>query len=290
MTTESSVRGTPMPPAPATATAALGDSVERLRRRQTRERRKRLAWAILTPVTLLALWEIASRVGILDQRFFPSPVNIVADSFGFVTDSRLRGQLLHNLAESGTRLALGFVLGTVAGLVVGLAMGLHPVTRYALGGVINGTYSLPKLTLFPLMIVFFGIGNTSMIALVALGVFFMVSINTTSGVIYSSPVYDDVARSFELPRLVRLRLITIPAAIPSVISGIRLGFGQALIIVVSTEFVSGNGGIGYLIWNSWQILDVPMMFVGLTIVGLTGWLVSAGINRLGKALAPWESD
>ena len=287
-TTGSSVRGTPMPPAPATA--ALGDSVERLRRRQTRERRKRLAWAILTPVTLLALWEIASRVGILDQRFFPSPVNIVADSFGFVTDSRLRGQLLHNLAESGTRLALGFVLGTVAGLVVGLAMGLHPVTRYALGGVINGTYSLPKLTLFPLMIVFFGIGNTSMIALVALGVFFMVSINTTSGVIYSSPVYDDVARSFELPRLVRLRLITIPAAIPSVISGIRLGFGQALIIVVSTEFVSGNGGIGYLIWNSWQLLDVPMMFVGLTIVGLTGWLVSAGINRLGKALAPWESD
>jgi ABC-type nitrate/sulfonate/bicarbonate transport system permease component len=286
MTTESSVRDTPMPP----ATVALGDSIERLRRRQIHERRKRLAWAVLTPVTLLVLWEIASRVGILDDRFFPSPVNIVSDSFGFVTDSRLRGQLLHNLAESGTRLVLGFVIGTVAGLVVGLAMGLHPVTRYALGGVINGTYSLPKLTLFPLMIVFFGIGNTSMIALVALGVFFMVSINTTSGVIYSSPVYDDVARSFELPRLVRLRLITIPAAIPSVISGIRLGFGQALIIVVSTEFVSGNGGIGYLIWNSWQILDVPMMFVGLTIVGLTGWLVSAGINRLGKALAPWESD
>jgi len=286
MTTGSSVRDAAVPqaaPAPA-------DSVERLRRRQTRERRKRRAWAILTPVTLLVLWEIASRVGLLDERFFPSPVNIVSDSFGFVTDARLRGQLLHNLGESGMRLAIGFVVGTVAGLIVGLAMGLHPVTRYALGGVINGTYSLPKLTLFPLMIVFFGIGNTSMIALIALGVFFMVCINTTSGVLYSNPVYDDVARSFELPRLVRLRMITIPAAIPSVISGVRLGFGQALIIVVSTEFVSGNGGIGYLIWNSWQILDVPMMFVGLAIVGVTGWLVSAGIGRLGRALAPWESD
>lgn len=286
MTTGSSVRDAAMPQ----ATEAPRDSVERLRRRQAHERRKRRAWAVLTPVSLLLLWEIASRVGILDERFFPSPVNIVSDSFGFVTDPRLRDELLHNLAESGVRLGVGFVAGTVAGLIVGLAMGLHPVTRYALGGVISSTYSLPKLTLFPLMIVFFGIGNMSMIALIALGVFFMVCINTTSGVIYSDPVYDDVARSFELPRLVRLRLITIPAAIPSVISGVRLGFGQALIIVVSTEFVSGNGGIGYLIWNSWQILDVPMMFVGLAIVGLTGWLVSAAINRLGKALAPWQSD
>ena len=286
MTAGSSVRG-------ATARRSAADptdTVASLRRRQARERRKRRAWAILTPVTLLVLWEIASRVGILDDRFFPSPVNIITDSFRFVTDVRLRGELLNSLAQSGTRLAIGFLAGTIAGLIVGLAMGLHPVTRYALSGVISATYSLPKLTLFPLMIVFFGIGNMSMIALIGLGVFFMVAINTTSGVIYSNPVYDDVARSFELPRLVRLRLITIPAAIPSVIAGIRLGFGQALIIVVATEFVAGNGGIGYLIWNSWQILDVPLMFVGLAIVGLTGWLVSAGIDRLGKALAPWESD
>lgn len=286
MTAGPGVRGGPAPQAPAPS----GDPVERLRRSQARERLKRRAWAILTPITLLVLWEIASRTGILDDRFFPSPVSIVSDSFGFVTDPRLRGQLLTNLSESGVRLGIGFVAGTVAGLIVGLAMGLNPVTRHALSGVINATYSLPKLTLFPLMIVFFGIGNLSMIALIALGVFFMVAINTTSGVIYSNPVYDDVARSFELPRLVRLRLITIPAAIPSVISGIRLGFGQALIIVVSTEFVSGNGGIGYLIWNSWQILDVPMMFVGLAIVGLTGWLVSIAISRLGRVLAPWESD
>jgi ABC-type nitrate/sulfonate/bicarbonate transport system permease component len=286
MTTGSSVRDTPV----KSATMAFGDTVERLRRRRTGEQRKRLAWAILTPVTLLAIWEVATRVGLLDARFFPPPVKIISDSFGFLTDAQLRHELLHNLGESGTRLIAGFVIGTCAGLAVGLAMGLHPVTRYALGGVINASYPLPKLTLFPLMIIFFGIGNMSMIALIALGVFFMVCINTTSGVVYSSPIYDDVARSYELPRLVRLRLITIPAAIPSVISGLRLAFGQALIILVSTEFVSGNGGIGYLIWNSWQVLDVPMMFVGLTIVGLTGWLVSVGINHLGRTLAPWQSD
>src|SRR5690606_8869023 len=153
-------------------------------------------------------------------------------------------------------------------------MGLVPVVRYALNAIITAIYPLPKLALFPLMIIFFGIGNASMIALVTLGVFFMVCINTVGGVTYSPPIYRDVAQAFQLPRMTRLLRVTIPAAIPSVISGMRLGFGQALIIVVSTEFVSSQNGIGYIIWNSWQVLNVSAMFVGLTIVGLVGWLGS----------------
>lgn len=272
------------------AESDVSESVERLRRDRAHERRKRRAWAILTPLVLLLGWELASRTGVLDERFFPSPVDIVSDALRYFSEPDLRAELLVNLAQSGTRLGVGFLLGAVAGLLVGLAIGLHAVTRYALSAVINGIYPLPKLTLYPLMIIFFGIGNTSMIALIALGVFFMVAINTASGVMYSNPVYKDVASAFELPRLVRLRTITIPAAIPSVISGLRLGFGQALIIVVATEFVAGDGGVGYLIWNSWQILDVPVMFLGLTIVGLTGWLASACISWLGRYLAPWQTD
>ncbi|MQA08935.1 MAG: ABC transporter permease subunit [Pseudonocardiaceae bacterium] len=283
--------GQVLPTADAPATGAdVSDVAGRLRRDRGRQQRKRKAWAILTPLALLIAWELATMAGLLDERFFPSPTGILTDSSQYFTDPALRAELFSNLAQSGVRLGIGFVLGSVAGLIVGLAMGLHPVTRYALSSLISGIYPLPKLTLFPLMIIFFGIGNTSMIALVALGVFFMVSINTTSGVIYSNPVYGDVASAFELPRLVRLRKITIPAAIPSVIGGLRLGFGQALIIVVSTEFVAGDAGVGYLIWNSWQVLNVPVMFLGLAIVGLTGWLVSACITLLGKFLAPWQND
>ncbi|WP_236791789.1 ABC transporter permease [Amycolatopsis sp. GM8] len=272
------------------ASADVTESADRLRRGQARERAKRRAWAILTPLVLLCLWELASRTGLLDERFFPSPTGILADAARLLIQPDRRADLLTNLGESGIRLGIGFVIGAVTGLAAGLATGLHAVTRYALSALINGIYPLPKLALFPLMLIFFGIGDTSIIALVALGVFFMVCINTAAGVIYSNPVYRDVATAFELPRLVRLRKIILPAAIPSVVSGLRLGFGQALIIVVSTEFVSGDGGIGYLIWNSWQILDVSVMFVGLAIVGLTGWLASAAISRLGRMLAPWQAD
>jgi ABC-type nitrate/sulfonate/bicarbonate transport system permease component len=285
MTTQS------VPPVPALAAPAdVSGSVTRLRRDRARERAKRRAWAILTPLVLLCLWELACRTGILDERFFPSPTSILQDSATLLIKPNLRADLLANLGESGIRLGAGFALGALAGIAVGLATGLHAVTRYALSVLINGIYPLPKLALFPLMLIFFGIGNVSIIALVALGVFFMVTINTAAGVLYSNPVYRDVATAFELPRLVRLRKIILPAAIPSVVSGLRLGFGQALIIVVSTEFVSGDGGIGYLIWNSWQVLNVSVMFVGLTIVGLTGWLASAAISRLGRMLAPWQAD
>ncbi|NLU72689.1 ABC transporter permease [Streptomyces sp. HNM0575] len=281
----------PVRSAPAPAPQSdVASSVERLRRDRARIKHRRQAWAVLTPLVLLGLWEAATRIGVLDERFFPPPTAILRDSLKFAFDAQMRNELLTALGQSGTRLAVGFLIGAVAGLVVGLAAGLHPVTRYALSSVINGVYPLPKLALFPLMIIFFGVGNVSMIALIALGVFFMVCINTTSGVLYTNPVYGDVATAFEIPRLVRLRSITIPAAIPSIVDGIRLGFGQALIILVSTEFVSGDGGVGYLIWNSWQVLDVPVMFVGLAIVGLTGWLVSAAITRLGNHLAPWHAE
>jgi ABC-type nitrate/sulfonate/bicarbonate transport system permease component len=262
---------------------------ELVRGRQ-RERRRKLLWGVLTPVALLLVWELASRTGLLDENFFPAPSTVLLESLRYVTDAELRGELLDNLAASGIRLGLGFVLGAVLGIVVGLLMGLVPVVRYALNAVVTATYPLPKLALFPLMIIFFGIGNASMIALVTLGVFFMVCINTVGGVTYSPPIYADVAQAFELPRTTRLLRVTIPAAIPSVIAGLRLAFGQALIIVVSTEFVSSQDGIGYVIWNSWQVLNVSAMFVGLTIVGLVGWLGSTVINALGRRLVPWQDD
>lgn len=284
--TTAPVRSAPAP----SAHTDVSVQVERLRRDRTRTRHRRQAWAVLTPLVLLGLWELATRVGVLDERFFPPPTAILHDSLKFAFDAQMRGELLDALGQSGMRLAVGFLIGAVAGLVVGLATGLHPVTRYALSSVINGIYPLPKLALFPLMIIFFGVGNVSMIALIALGVFFIVCINTSSGVLYTNPVYGDVATAFEIPRLVRLRSITVPAAIPSIVDGVRLGFGQALIILVSTEFVSGDGGIGYLIWNSWQVLDVPAMFVGLAIVGVVGGLSAWAFNALGQWLAPWAEQ
>lgn len=264
--------------------------VAQLTRTRRRDSRRRLLWGVFTPVALLVVWELASRVGFLDENFFPAPSTILVNSTNYVTDPTLRGELLANMGYSGVRLGVGFLFGSIAGLAVGVTMGLIPIVRYALSTVINGIYPLPKLALFPLMIIFFGIGDASMIALVTLGVFFMVCINTVAGVTFSPPIYREVAQAFQLPRTTRLLRVTIPAAIPSVISGLRLGFGQALIIVISTEFVSSQNGVGYMIWNSWQVLNVSAMFIGLAIVGLVGWLGSTAITAIARVAVPWQTD
>lgn len=264
--------------------------IDQLSRSKRREARRRVGWGVATPLAVLVLWELASQTGLVDENFFPAPTTVLRESVNYITDPALRSELLANMRHSGARLIIGFGLGSIAGLAVGLAMGLVPVVRYALSALINATYPLPKLALYPLMIIFFGIGNTSMMALVTLGVFFMVCINTVAGVTYSPPVYGEVAQAFQVPRHVRLLRITIPAAIPSVIGGLRLGFGQALIIVVSTEFVSGQDGVGFMIWNSWQVLNVSAMFVGLAIVALVGWIGSLIINAIGRRAVPWQDD
>jgi len=277
-------------PARITHSVESARMVDQLTRARRRETRRRVFWGVATPVALLVVWELASRAGAIDEHFFPAPTTILDHSTRYLTEPERRSDLVANMKASGIRLAIGFTLGTVAGLAMGLLMGLVPVVRYAFSAIINGAYPLPKLALYPLMIILFGIGGTSILALVTLGAFFMVCINTVSGVIYSAPIYGDVARAFELPRTTRLLMVTIPAAIPSVIGGLRLGFGQALIIVISTEFVTGQDGIGYMIWNSWQVLDVSTMFVGLAIVGVVGWLGSVVISALGRLAVPWQSD
>jgi NitT/TauT family transport system permease protein len=268
----------------------VGDLGEALRRRRKRARVAKVVLGIAVSVALLGVWELLSRSGVLDARFFPPPSRIAEQGAGFLTDPALRGDLLHNLGVSALRLFGGFAIGALLGFVVGLAMGLYTPIRNGLDLLINATYPLPKLTLFPLMIIFFGIGDASKIALVALGTFYMLAINTASGVLHSNPVYGDVSTAFRLPAHVRFRRIVVPAALPAILTGLRLGFGQALILVVSTEFLSANDGIGYFIWNSWQVLDVPAMFVGLAIVGIVGGLSAWAFNALGRALAPWSAE
>ena len=201
-------------------------------------------------------------------------------------DPYQRGRLLADIGVTYERLAIGYVMGALIGVVAGITMGLSATMRFCLGPLVSATFPTPKLAIFPLLIVIFGIGDPSKIALVALGVFYMVCI---SGVLYSNPLHRDVATAFKIPAWVTWTRIVVPSALPSIITGLKLGLGQALILVVSAEFVSADNGLGHFIWDSWQVLDIPRMFVGLVIVALTG----GGAVLLGEALerrlTPWVS-
>lgn len=260
------------------------DHIIRAKRQQLIQR---VLLGIGFPFFLLAVWEICARVGFIDLRFFPPPSRIAAVAAQIASSPDEANLVIHDVVATLWRVVGGYALGAVLGVIVGAVMGLYRPIRYALGPMIYATFPTPKLAIFPLLIVIFGLGDASKTALVALGVFFMACINTLSGVLYANPIYHDFAKAFRLPLHVQWFRVILPSAIPSIMTGLKLGIGQALILVVSSEFVSASDGIGYYIWNSWQILDISRMFVGLLIVSLLGGAAVILSNAVERYLIPW---
>lgn len=243
---------------------------------------------ILIPVLVLAIWEALSRFGFFQRQFIPPPTEVFAGMIRGIQDGSLTAAIASNGWISLQRLVPGFVIGVVSGLIVGIAMGIFSLVRYGLQPLISATYPIPKIAIFPLLIVIFGIGDESKIAVVTIAVFYMVAINTTTGIIYSPKIYREVGTAFKLPRWVEYTKVIVPVALPSILAGIRLGLGNALIVLVGAEFVSSQAGMGFYIWNAWQILDINAMFGGLIVIALFGIVTNWGLMALEKKLIPWS--
>src|SRR5579883_272352 len=140
----------------------------------------------------------------------------------------------------------------------------------------------------PLIMLIFGIGELSKWVFIAVGVFFPVLINSMAGVLTIDRIYLDVGRNYGARGLNFLLTIALPGALPVVFAGIKLGFGLALILVVIAEIVASHAGLGFLIWNAWQIFDVEKLYTGLILIGILGYLSSEAIDALERLAVPWK--
>ncbi len=249
------------------------------------EDRERLL-SILSPIAFLTLWQIASWLGVTDPRFIPSPLSIAAAAYGLTVN----GELLRDVEVTLVRLAVGFVLGAVPGIIIGLVMGLSRWARAALDPIVAACFPIPKIALLPLVMLYFGIGEFSKMVLVALGVIFLILINTMAGVVNLDPSYFDVAKNYGAPRGKLLTRVVIPGALPLIFIGLRLGIGVSLIVIVGAEFVAAQSGIGYLIWTSWQVMRVEDMFVGIIVVTILGVISTALLREVERRAMPWRQE
>src|SRR5256886_11201515 len=179
--------------------------------------------AMVSPLLLIALWEALVRIRILDARFLPAPCSLV----GTFTSLIASGELLLHVGASLKRVLLGLLAGGVPALALGLAMGLSRWARAAFNPIISATYPIPKSAILPLVMLIFGLGDASKVALVAIGVFYLVLINTMAGVLNIQPIFLDVGRNFGASRLQLFRTIAFPGALPLIFAGLRLEIGRA---------------------------------------------------------------
>jgi ABC-type nitrate/sulfonate/bicarbonate transport system permease component len=253
------------------------------RRSLSPEGRDRLL-AVLSPIALLALWELLSRAGILDDRFFPPPSEI-ASTF---VDLARSGELWSNTWISVRRVLLGLLMGAIPALVIGLAMGLYRPVRAALDPIVAATYPIPKSAIVPLLLLIFGLGEMSKIVMVAIGAFFPVVMNTAAGVREIPPIYRDVGQNFGASRWQTFRTIALPGALPLIMTGLKLAVGLGLILIVIAEMIGAKSGLGFMIWNAWQIFAVPTMYVGLITISILGVLFTLALTELERLVIPWR--
>ncbi|HEY4072520.1 MAG TPA: ABC transporter permease [Herbaspirillum sp.] len=239
-----------------------------------------------SPIVLLIIWEILVRIGFLDARFFPAPSSIFETLVELVRD----GSLWSNTWATLQRLFWGFFLGGIPGLLLGIGMGLNRPLRAFIDPLISTTYPVPKSAIFPLILLICGLGEASKIVMVAIGVFYPVLINSTIGVLEINKIYLDVGRSFKASRWQTFRTIAFPGAVPHIMSGIKLGIGLGLMLIAIAEMIGAKSGLGYMIWNAWEILSVETMYVGLIVIALLGFIFSMVLNEVERKLVPWKNS
>ena len=241
---------------------------------------------VVSPVVLLVLWEVAARVGWIDARFFPAPSAI----FEKLVALAASGELWINLWASLKRLFWGSLLGGIPALAIGILMGLYRPIRTAIDPLISATYPIPKSAILPLVLLIFGLGEMSKIVMVALGVFYPVVINTIAGVLQIDRIYLDVGKNFRASRWQTFRTIALPGALPNIMAGIKLGVGLGLILIAISEMVGAKTGIGFMIWDAWQVLSVETMYVGLVVIAVIGFLLTLILNEVESWLLPWRRE
>jgi NitT/TauT family transport system permease protein len=241
---------------------------------------------LISPIGLLVLWQLLLMAGIGDRRFIPAPTDI-AVRFGALISS---GELAEHTLVTLYRVFAGFFAGVIPAIVMGLLMAMFKPVRLFFDPLIAVIFPIPKVALMPLLLLAFGFGDASKIALVAIAVFFPVIVNTYVGAANIEKIYWDVAKNYGASQTVMFTRIVFFGALPTIFAGLRIAMAVSFIVLVAAEFVASKTGIGYLIWNSWELLQVDTMFVGIVVVGVLGLITSVALQEIERVVIPWKAE
>ena len=235
---------------------------------------------------MLAGWELAVRAGWYTGLFLPAPT-AVGRALG---ESLTGGALLLHLSATLLRIAAGLAIGGTAGLVLGVAMGSWRGLRAVLDPIVAAVHPVPKLALFPLLIVLLGIGEQSKIAAVAVGAFFPMLLNTMAGVQAISPVHLELARNYGASRWLMFQRVLLPGSLPMMLTGLRLATNVAFHATIGVEMVGSRTGLGSVLWLSWQTFRIEQLFATLTVIALIGLGLTSLLREIARRSAPWLID
>jgi NitT/TauT family transport system permease protein len=278
-------------PAEGVPQAAQAEATVRLRRRQrTLERIRGIVLGVAFPILLVVAWDLIVRT--TGTRLIPSPrevaVMMVDFSFGGIYDDAFSGTIVTHILKSMERVYGGFFAAAALGIPLGLMIGRIKLIRQLLDPTISLLRPIPVTAWLPLSMIFFGLGPKAAIFLVFLGAFYPILLNTIFGVRSVDPRLFEAAAMLGCSGQAMFRQIVLPAAMPAIFNGLRLGHGFAWILIVVGEMTGVPTGLGSVIMDGRTLSRTDLAIVGMIVIGVLGFLTDRLIVMLNNRVLRWS--
>ena len=261
---------------------------------------KDFAHGALVPVLLLMLWEAGSRLGLFSEVLLPSPTAVAIKWWSYLLPMQpqeagqsylawlFSGELLHDAYSSLYRVVAGFIIGAGLALPLGLLMGASPRIYDLFNPLMQILRPIPPIAYIPLAILWFGLGNPPSFFLIAIGAFFPVLMNTIAGVRQVDGIYLRAARNLGVSQWTMFTRVILPAATPYILAGVRIGIGTAFIVVIVSEMIAVNDGLGFRILEAREFMWSDKIIAGMITIGLLGLFIDTAVSRLNNHLLRWH--
>jgi len=247
---------------------------------------RNLAWRFGAIFLFLLSWEVAPRVGLVNTMFVPpfskAAVALVSGLFW--------GDLGRHLLVSLSRSLVGFVLALCTALPLGLLLGWFQKFESYADPLLQVFRQTSAFALFPLFILVFGIGETSKVAIIFYGAQWYILLNTSSGVKHVDPLLIKLARSLKLSHFQLFRKIILPAALPTIFTGLRLSATLSILLIVSAEMMGASTGLGLVLVTAQYNFDVDRMYAAIMLLALTGYFANYLLVALERRLTGWKPE
>ncbi|HXH41190.1 MAG TPA: ABC transporter permease [Thermoanaerobaculia bacterium] len=264
-------------------------------------RAQALLRSIIVPVVVVLAWEGLSRSGVINPMILPAPSRVLLRWIAYLKPLEpydpaagswlawmISGELPADAVSSLYRVMAGFLIGTALALPLGLAMGASNTAYSYLNPALQLLRPIPPIAYVPLAILWFGLGNPPAFFLISLGAFFPVLMNTIAGVRSVDAIYIRAARNLGARPMALFFRVMVPAAMPHIMTGVRVGFGVAFIVVIVAEMIAVNSGLGYRILEAREFFWSDKIIAGMITIGLLGLGIDAALARLSRYLLRWH--
>ncbi|MFD7847948.1 ABC transporter permease [Nocardia sp. NPDC059764] len=249
----------------------------------------RIGWRLGKPTVViaafLAVWEAAPRLGLVDEIFLPPFSTVVGAGLELIRN----GQLWEHVSTSLTRSLIGFAIALVTAIPVGVAIAWYRPVAEFLNPVLELFRNTAALALLPVFILILGIGETSKIALVVYAGFFPILLNTISGVRTVDPLLVKSAVSLGFSPLRLFQKVILPAAVPSIFTGIRMAASGSILVLIAAEMFGARAGLGYLITAAQQNFQIPDMYAGIVAIAVVGLAYNGVLVAIERRLSRWRA-